>query len=424
MSHPTGRSDNRTGAPGRPYGVTEDELEQALRETFTRRVAVARPLAADPAGLAIRRADQSRRRRTLAGVALAAVVTVGVSTGIAQVGQQPGRPTHPTVVLGDPYASPLPDPTPALPDAPLADLGRGEVDLILGAVLTTAGGQRLTLPDVGPAERAQRLPDNAGWAVVGAPTAAGRSLWVVSPDGATHLLLAGARDIALSRDGRQVAWRENAELVLAGIVGVQVVAAARTPVPAGATPVGFAGDAVVVRLAADEPGHTLWRPAQGPLKDGGDRASVHVYGTRPDGTVVAQVSGGTLRRPCLALLDPARDLAPARTGCGPVLSGDGRGGVSTDGRWLLVNGRTGGEDRALLVDLDRLRSAPTARPAGPPVHGPVAWTPDGTAHYPDALAGLVRVDVSRALAGEQSSGAPVTGLVDGQRPVPVGREAL
>ncbi|MGK5672552.1 hypothetical protein ACSNOB_06875 [Micromonospora sp. URMC 106] len=400
--------------------MTEDELEQALRETFTRRVAVARPLAADPAGLAIRRADRARRRRTLAGVALAAVATVGVSTGIAQLGQQPGRPSHPTVVLGDPYASPLPDPTPALSDAPPNDVSRGEVDLILGPVLATASGQRLTLPDVGPAERAQRLPDGAGWAVVGAPTAAGRSLWVVLPHGAAHLLLAGARDIALSRDGRQVAWREGAELVAAGIVGTQVVAAARTPVPAGAVPVGFAGDAVLVRLDADQPGHALWRPARGPLKGGGDRATLRVYGTRPDGVVVAQVSAGTPRRPCLALLDPARNLAPVRTGCGPTLSADGRGGVSADGRWLLVNGRAGGVDRALLVDLDRLGPTTTIRPAGPPVHGPVAWTPEGTAHYADALAGLVRIDVSRVLAGEEASGVPVAGLVDGQRPVPVG----
>jgi hypothetical protein len=134
------------------------------------------------------------------------------------------------------------------------------------------------------------------------------------------------------------------------------------------------------------------------------------------------VSAGTPRRPCLALLDPARDLAPVRTGCGPTLSADGRGGVSADGRWLLVNGRTGGGDRALLVDLDRLGPTPTTRPAGPPVHGPVAWTPEGAAHYADALAGLVRIDVSRALAGEESSGVPVTGLVHGQRPVPVGRD--
>ncbi|MEH0973584.1 hypothetical protein V6U77_20890 [Micromonospora sp. CPCC 205546] len=400
--------------------MTEDELEQAVREAFARRVSVARPLVADPAGLAIRRADRSRRRRTLTGIALAAVATVTVSAGMAQLGQQPGRPTHPTVVLGDPYASPLADPTPQLSAAPQPDLVRGEVDLILNDVLVTAAGQRLVLPDVGAAaERAQRLPDGAGWAVVGVPTAAGRSLWVVQPQGAAHLLLAGARDIVLSPDGRQVAWREGTDLVVAGIVGTQVVGAARTPVPPAAAPVGFAGDTVLVRLDPARPGHALWRPAAGPPHGAGD-AALHVHGTRPDGLVVALVSAGTPRRPCVALLDPARNLAPVRTGCGPILAGDAAGAVSADGRWLLVNGKAGARDRALLVDLDRLAPAPATRPAGPPVAGPVAWTPQGTAHYSDAAGELVRVEVGRVLDGEAALPAPVTGLPAGMRPVPVG----
>ncbi|SCL54069.1 hypothetical protein [Micromonospora peucetia] len=422
MSPPAGRDDNRTGGPTRPFAVTEDELEQAVREAFTRRVAVARPFVADPAGLAIRRADRARRRQMLAGVALAAVATVTVSAGMAQLGQQPGPPTHPTVVLGDPYASPLPGPAPHLSAAPRADLGRGEVDLILDDVLVTAGGLRLALPDVGPAaERAQRLPDGAGWAVVGAPTAAGRSLWIVLPQGAAHLLLAGAREIVLSPDSRQVAWREGTELVVAGIVGTQVVAAARTPASPDAVPVAFAGDTVLIRPDPGRSGHALWRPAAGPPRGVGDRA-LHVYGARPDGLVVALVSAGTPRRPCVALLDPARDLAPVRTACGPTLNEDGPGGVSADGRWLLANGKAGREDRALLVDLDRLAPTPTARPAGPPLAGPVAWTPQGTAHYSDAAGALVRVEVSRVLDGEAARSVPVNGLPAGDRPVPVGND--
>ncbi|MEU9505197.1 hypothetical protein AB0D32_02805 [Micromonospora sp. NPDC048170] len=400
--------------------MTEDELEQAVREAFTRRVAVTRPLVADPAGLAIRRADRTRRQRMLVGVALAAVTTVTVSAGMVQLGQQQGRPTHPTVVLGDPYASSRPDPTPQLSAAPQAALGRGEVDLILNDVLATSGGQRLALSDVGPAaERAQRLPDGAGWAVVGAPTTAGRSLWIVLPQGSAHLLLAGAGDIVLSPDARQVAWREGAELVVAGIVGTQVVAAVRTPVPPAAVPVGFAGDTVLVRLDPGRPGHALWRPVAGPPRAAGDLAQ-HIYGTRPDGLAVALVSAGTPRRPCVALLDPARDLAPVRTGCGPTLDGDGPGAVSADGRWLLANGKVGREDRALLVDLDRLAPDPATRPAGPPVAGPVAWTPQGTAYYSDTAGALVRVEVSRVLDGEAAAPAPVNGLPAGERPVPVG----
>ncbi|MEU6074645.1 hypothetical protein [Micromonospora sp. NPDC047074] len=419
MSGPVGRGDNRTGGPTRPFAVTEDELEQAVRDTYSRRVTLARPLAADFAGVAIRRADRARRRRTVAGLALAAVATVSISAGMAQLGQQPGRPTHPTVVLGDPYASPLPDPAPDLSASPRVDVGRGEVDLIVNDVLATTGGQRLVVPDVAPAaERAQRLSDGAGWAVVGRPTTAGRSLWIVLPNGSTHLLLAGAREITLSPDGRQVAWREGSELVAAGIVGTQIVAAARTPASPGAAPVGFAGDAVLIQLDPDQAGHALWRPAAGPPRGTRDRA-LHVYGIRPDGLAVGLVSGGTPRRPCLALLDPARDLAPVRTGCGPTLSGDGHGAISADGRWLLANGTAGGKPRALLIDLERLAPEPSARPAGPPLAGPVAWTQQGTAHYADAAGALVRVEPGRMPDGGAAPTTPMSGLLPGQRPVPV-----
>ncbi|PZF97197.1 hypothetical protein [Micromonospora deserti] len=417
------RPDNRTGGPARPLGVTPDELEQAVRESLARQVAVPRPLAADLAGLAIRQADRIRRRRTLTGVALAAVATVAVSAGMVQLGQGHGGPRQPTVVLGDPYASalasPPPAPSAAVPVAPDLGAGRAEVDLLLGDVLATSDGRRLTLAGVGPAERAQRLPEGGGWLVSGAPTAAGRSLWLVLPDGSVSVLLAGAEEIALTPDGRQVAWREGAELVAAGIVGTQLVATVRTPAPAAAAPAGFVGDAVLVRLDPDRPGHALWRPAAGPLETGTDQASLHLYGTRQDGLLVGQVSAGTPRRACLALLDPARGLAQVRTGCGPALSADGYGAVSLDGRWLLVNGRTDGRDSALLVDLDRLGSAAAARPAGPPVRGVVAWTPHGCAIHADADGRLVRVEVDRVLGGESAVPTRVSGLRPGESPLPV-----
>ena len=401
--------------------MTEDELAQAVRETFARQVVVANRLVADPAELAIRRANRSRRRRTLAGVALAAVVTATVSAGMAQL-SQPGRSDQPIVVLGDQHTSPLPAPSMQLSATPPSVPAWTEVDFILHDVLAEAGGKRLALPDVGPAaERAQRLPGRAGWAVVGKPTAAGRSLWIVSPDGTAHLVLAGALEIALSPDGRQVSWREGAELAVAGIFGTQVVAAARTPVAPGAVPVGFVGDAVLIRLDPARDGHALWRPALGPPRATDDGA-LHVYGTRPDGMVVALVVAGTPRRPCVALLDPGRNLAPARTGCGPTLDDDGSGGISVDGRWLLINGTVGRQGRSLLIDLGGFTPAAQAHPAGPPVVGPVTWTPQGAAHYSDAAGALVRVEASRILAGEAALPTPVAGLPAGHRPVPVGDE--
>ncbi|MCM0678895.1 hypothetical protein NCC78_30120, partial [Micromonospora phytophila] len=159
--------------------------------------------------------------------------------------------------------------------------------------------------------------------------------------------------------------------------------------------------------------------ALGSLKAGADRATVHVHGARPDGTVVAQVSAGTPRRPCLALLDTTRDLAPVRTDCATTLGADGRGAVSPDGRWLLVNGRATGRDTSLLVDLDRLGTPAAVRPAGPPLPGAVAWTPRATAVYADASGALVWVDVGRVLAGERATLDPADALRSSGRPVPV-----
>lgn len=109
MTARSGRRGNQTVGPTRPLHVRQDELERAVRETLSRQVAVPHALAADPAGLAIRRADRIRRRRTAAGLALATVATALLTTGMAQLGEEQGPPRTPTVVLGDPYASPLPN---------------------------------------------------------------------------------------------------------------------------------------------------------------------------------------------------------------------------------------------------------------------------------------------------------------------------
>ncbi|MDZ5441823.1 hypothetical protein U2F26_03625 [Micromonospora sp. 4G57] len=405
--------DNQTEGPERPFAVTQDELERALRETFARRVAAPGPLAADPAALAIRRANRTVRRRALAGLALAGAATVLVTTGTAQFGDRPGHQGSPIVVLGDPRTpAPLPTASPSTP-SPKGPV-RAELDLIIGSWLEGSGGERRELTDVGPVDRAQRVADHGGWLVTSVATAAGRTLWWVPPNGsAPQVLLAGADAIALAPDGRQLAWRDGRELLAAALVGGQLFATTGTPAPDGAVPVGFVGDAVLVRQPG-QGGFTVWRRLAGALPAAAERSLLNVYGVLPDGRVVGQVSAGTPRRPCLALLDPARGLAPVRTGCGPELGTDGRGGVSADGRWLLVNGA--GKD-ALLVDLDTLGSTVSARSAGPAVTDVVAWTPTGTALHVDGAGGLVRVRVERVLAGERPGAASVGGVTPGERPV-------
>jgi hypothetical protein len=407
--------DNQSGGPERPFRVSEDELERALRETLSGRAGAPRPLAADPAGMAIRRARRSGRRRALTGLALAGVATALVTAGMVQLGGPAERGGTPTVVLGDPRGfTPSPLPTVSAP-APAADPVRAELDLIVGTRLETSGGEQRDLTGVGPVEQAQRLPEQGGWLITSATAAAGRTLWWVPPNGsAPQALLAGADAIVVGADGRQVAWRDGAEIRAAGLTGGQLVATSRTAASAGAAPVGFVGDAVLIRQRGG--GISVWhRSADGQPGDP-ERDVLNVYGTLPDGRVVGEVATGTARRPCLALLDPARDLAPVRTGCGPELATDGAGVLSPDGRWLLINGA---RRAALLVDVRALGTTGAAHPAGPALVTDVAWTAAGVALHVDAAGRLVRVRPERVVAGEQPAGAAVAGVEPGERVVVV-----
>ncbi|WP_231921225.1 hypothetical protein [Micromonospora auratinigra] len=393
--------------------MTEDDLERALRDTFAGRVGTSRPFAADPAGVAIRRARRTGRRRALAGLALAGVATALVTTGMAQLGGPTGHGETPIVVLGDPRGD-TPTPLPATP-RPATGPVRAELDLLIGSRLETSSGEQRELTGVGPAERAQRVPDRGGWLVTSAVTAAGRTLWWVPPNGSPpQVLLAGAEAIAVAADGRQVAWRDGADVRAAGLVAGQLLATTRAAVPAGVVPVGFAADAVLLRQPG-RGGFRLWDRSAGGQPGKVRPEVLDVYGTLPDGRVVGEISTGTPRRACLALLDPARDLAPVRTGCGLQLATDSPAGVSPDGRWLLVNGRTA----ALLVDLRALDATVTAHPAGPALAAGAVWTSAGVALYRDAAGRLVRVRPDRVVAGEAATGSPVDGVTPGERLVVV-----
>ncbi|WBB72954.1 hypothetical protein O7602_25195 [Micromonospora sp. WMMD1128] len=413
MSGTRPAGDNRTGNPERPLAVGEDELERALRETLSRRVVTTRPLRADPAGDVLRRARRAGRRRALTGLALAGVATVLVTTGMAQLGGSGGRGDTSTVVLGDPHgssASPLPTAaTPMSGPGPV----RAELDLLVGDVLDTSGGERRELTGVGNVERAQRVHDREGWLLTSAATAAGRTLWwVPAGGGAPQVMLAAADAVAVSPDGRQVAWRDGSDLVAAGVVAGQLIAPSRVAAPPGVVPIGFTGDDVLVARPG-RGGTSVWQRAMGGVPGAANPDVRAVYGMRPDGRVVGLVTDGSAGKTCLALLDPARDLAPTRTDCGPKLAADGLGAVSPDGRWLLANGAA---RTALLVDL---AATSTAHPAGPALAGAVAWTRAGTALHVDAAGGLVRVEPGRVLAGQRPTASALDGVPPGQRPVVV-----
>ncbi|SCL36573.1 hypothetical protein GA0074692_4387 [Micromonospora pallida] len=415
------RPDNpRTGSP-RPFRVAQDDLEQALRETLARRVAAPRPLAVDPAGQAVRRAERMQRRRTLTGVALAAVAVATVSTGIAQIDTGTAQYTSPTVLLGDPTGPPA---TPTAPEPTVAFDGPAfaGLSLVAGSTLVVDGRGR-DLGGIGPVERA--LPTAEGLLLIGTRSAAGRTVWLMGGTGTHRVLLAGADAVAADPAGRRLAWREGTELNTATIANGQLLPGLRTTAPESAAPVGFVDDGVLLRVRADRPGFALWMADGSPFRAGADRSTLDVYGRLPDGRLVARVTGDASSRPCLALLDPARDLAAAVTGCAVPPIGDGPGSVSPDGRWLLVNSVPDSPSTAhsaLLVDLGQAFGAkPVVRSVGPAVAGAAAWPSDEVV-YPAVDGTLVRLRLDRSPAPAVATAVP--GLPAGQRLALVASAAL
>jgi hypothetical protein len=360
-----------------------------------------------------------QRRRTLTGVALAAVATVAVSTGMAQLNTGTAQYTSPTLVLGDPTGPPAP---PTVPGPTFGGPVFAGLSLVAGSVLVV-DGRGTDLGGVGPVHRG--LPTAEGWLLIGTPSAAGQTVWAVGDTGTYRVLLAGADAVVADPAGKRLAWREGTELQLATIANGQLLPGLRTTTPESAAPVGFVGDDVLVRVRPDRPGFALWQADGSPFRAGTDRSTLDVYGRLPDGRLVARVTGGSSSRPCLALLDPARQLAASVTGCAVPPIGDGPGSVSPDGRWLLVNSAADSPSTArsaLLVDLEQaFGTKPVARAVGPAVAGAAAW-PSGEVAYPAVDGTLVRFRLDRNPV--KATAAAVPGLPAGQRPALVAGATL
>ncbi|GGM25875.1 hypothetical protein GCM10011608_08290 [Micromonospora sonchi] len=418
MSVGSGDRDNQERAPSRSLNVGQNELEHAVREVLVRQAATPRVPAGDPATAIIRRANRIQRCRTAAGTSLAAMVVVLATAAAMQLsGERP--PAGGTVVIGEPDLESTVTGAPTSPTtSPDTKTPFADVDLVLDATIATAQGRRIALVDTGRVERAHRLADNRGWLVIGPPSLAGRYLWAVAPDGTARVLLGGADEIVLDEEGQQVAWKQGTALAVARVVNKELITTVRAEAPAEAVPLRFVGGAVLVRLAPGRPGHVLWRLQPGQLDPGTDRVSTRIFGTLPDGRLVGEVTGESPGHTCVIVLNPA-GLAPTGSKCGPELGGDGPGAVSPDGRWLLVNGRSGRQERVVLVDLRRLDPSVDPVPAGPAATGEVIWSAPGTAYYADAAGRLVRMDVDRVTAGRPADPLVIAGLPDGIRPVVV-----
>ncbi|MFB9237179.1 hypothetical protein ACFFWC_16715 [Plantactinospora siamensis] len=397
--------------------MEQDELERALRDTLSQRVAAARsPL--DPAGVAIRRGRRARRLRAVGGVTSAALAIVLVSVGIVQVGTPAPGPGPGVVMLDDSPDAPTlpfgPDPSDADPLA-LPTGAPPTVELINEHTLIGTG--RIDFAVDSPVTAALRTGD--GWLLV-TGTAARSALWYGTSSGAVRRLLNGVSALVLAPDGRRVAWRFDDRLFMGSLAEGTLGVPEQIRV-AGAEPVRFLGAALLLRRA-EPAGFRLWWPTadRSPRWQAGPLA---VYGPLPDGRQAVGVVRDARDVPCLALLDLGRDLAPTSTAC-QVRLAPGPAAISPDGRWLLANpavtvsgdpgttlspGAGGGTpDGALLVDLHgAFGSIPSVWPAGPTLRAQPVWTDDRTAVHVDGQGSLDVVSVGKVSDGRAVAQLPL-----------------
>jgi hypothetical protein len=407
--------DNLQPGPARPFGVTPDELERALRDSLAGAASDMAPARhADPAGTAIRRAKRISRRRSVAGTALVVVATLVAAMSVAQLRPPDERHAGPAWV-GDPYPSIIrsADPTPTPLDQPdgstglrRQDLAYGQVlpvDLVVSTRLQTATGRVLDLTSLGTVTQAHKT--DGGWLMVGEQPTGRSGLWWVSADGSTRELLPPVEAVVLANDGLRVAWLDGARLFSASVVKGQVSGAQQSAAPRQGLPVSFLGSAVLMARARDGgvDEYAVWWPGGGAFKPTWNDRTVGIYGPLPDGkTVVGQVLEGQSKRACLALLDARHALTVLKTACATRLKRDGAGAVSPDGRWLVADAETA--NLAALVDLGVAfkQRATATRYAGPPLAGEAVWTDADTVVRADGD-GLVRVEADD-LAADQRRG--------------------
>lgn len=394
--------DNPPAVPARPVDVPDgDDLVPELRRSFAGAVAGTRPTRPDLAGRAIAAARRVRRRRRVAGGALVAMAVLAAGW-LPAAFSAPAPPAEFGFSYGTATAPSSAPPAPESVDTLLLSVPRDglwrQVDLVARdanpPVLVTGERRQVTLSPVTEVVSAHRV--GAGWAVV-SRGASQRALWWVTPEHGATPVLTGMDAIVVDR--ASVAWRlgsslNSAELSESG----QLVGQVRISIDGEVAPVGFAGEAVLVRRGEQ---WGVWRPDRGEAGVTWADQVVAVFGGLPDGGTAVGLAADPTGRDCLALLDVNLGLTPTARSCAHSPAPEVVGGVSPDGRWLLCGDPADG--KADLVDLaaafdDTPADNVVIADLPVPVRAPV-WLGGDTALY--ASAGqLVQVQVGEKLVAE------------------------
>jgi hypothetical protein len=343
------------------------QLEDALRETFTAKVAAV-PAVEEAADRAMRGADRVRRRRILATAATAfvAVVAIGVSVATGH----PAAPVPP-IHVAEPTASPT--------DAAV------DVAVLNGDTIVPADGSRVELTGL-PAVR-QLWQVATGWLVeTDGATPATTAIWSVLRTGTAHKVVEAPRiavgftttsvtvtptandtATAVWPAGPVIAWLSSGHLVAAAVVEGRLTPPASTADVGNLLPVGIVDDGVLL-VTADGARHDMWFPAKGTFRPG-------PTGHGPILAVAGDGRGlfGLTPAGCLASLSPHAFAVTAST-CGVRPARQDHVWSSHDGHWLVIGSAT-----ALTVyDLTHLWSTPTATAHWSIAATAVTWLDDGS----------------------------------------------
>jgi hypothetical protein len=356
-------------------------LEDRVRESLASYATIPQPHA-DLADTAIAGARAVRRRRSV-GAAVAAAVVVAVVAGgaVLGLGDRHGRTTKPPVGS-----------SPSATASPTASALRA--DMWRDNQLHTVDGRTFELTGAGRVTEVVRVPD--GWLFSG--TKGGARL--LRTDGSA-ISLGIPANVAVSADGRSVAWADGATVSAARLSRDGVRDEVSTPVPDKTSVTTWIGRRVVLGQAyapwccgAQHMRHDVWDPAKGNFAPRWTPDITPVYGPVPDGRRgLGVVRAGKEYKPgCLAELDGVRDMSVTRKTCLPGLGWASlMGSLSPDGRHLAELRSTDKDDSLMVIDV---ASATVLRTC--PASTPLVWEDNGHFLAADNDGKIVRCAVDSA----------------------------
>ncbi|UWP83565.1 hypothetical protein [Dactylosporangium fulvum] len=325
-------------------------LEDALRDTFAAKAGNAPPGSLDGvADAAIRGAAQIRNRRRAMAGGLAGILAFAVAAITALQVVIPGKPAeqgHTADIAGPPEIAAESTQTGRQTPPPQAPTA---VDAIGGTAQPTKK-VRLQLPDKGTVAAAYQAKD--GYLVVNTQPGGDKQQLVLQNDNnQQQVLVDGANNITVDKDGGQVAWVDQGKVTVGSRAGdaKKVTQKFTTNVPSDAMPVAFVGSDLVLGRT-DGSAFDVWYPSR-KYTESWDESVLRVFGAHPDGkSLYAEVKPVNQEKSmCLAWLQLDQPFKVLNKVCGLPLAERNGSRVSPDGHWLAypVNGRK----QVAIVDL-------------------------------------------------------------------------